>query len=111
MQLVDVGESLTVRDMDEILWGATYPSRGKVAELLVQKFASEFSESVSLDGNNTIYFEVLREYLKGKKYADQYSIIVEQIDKMDLDSDVHGAAPALDIDLWWIRSYLKDIVK
>ena len=107
----DVGESLTTRKMDDILGTDATPSRGKVAELLVAKFASQFEDYISLDGNNEVYFSVLRDHLRGKKFEDQYAIIIGQIDKLDVDEDIHGAAEEFDLDIGDIRDYLKDIIQ
>lgn len=102
----EVGKNMRMAEMQDIIWPQSYPSRGAVAALLVEKFDDRFSSYVSTAWYNGVYFEVLRRYLKGKPHSEQYMTILQQIDRMQENEELHGAALSLDLDIWSIAGYL-----
>lgn len=105
---VEDGQELTEQSMKELLGSQKYPSRAKIATLLVRKFMPTFSSFFYMQGNNTQYYKTLLAQLRGKKYAEQYAIIIAQVSSLETQEKSHGSADiANDINYFWMKQFLK----
>lgn len=109
LSIAEWGQRLTESTMAEMLWKETYPTRAKTATLLVRKFLPQFREYLYIQGDNGEYYAYLENVLFGKRYRDQYEILVDQLKKLeDIDADSKRAKK--DIFPFRIQSFIKALL-
>jgi hypothetical protein len=92
---VQEGQDLSESSIQELLGDGEYPTRSEVASLLVRKFMPTFASYFSLQGNNIEYYKALLPKLRGKKYVDQYAIMLSQIKVLEENDKEHGSAETI----------------
>lgn len=110
IQVLDVGQRLAPDTIEELFLGKKSPTRADIAMLMLKKFPSTFRDYLYIQGQNTAYLEKLMEKLRGKRYADQYRIIVEQIYKLDNENE-HFVAEKYNMSSTRLAEYLRSIAK
>ena len=111
---VDIGQQMDEDLMKEYLGSKTYPKRDDVAALIVRKFTDKFVPYFYLQWENRTYVEVLAEQLKGKRYEDQYMIILDQIELLQGDEELLAWLLPEDQDTlstYWILQYLEELLQ
>jgi cysteine-rich repeat protein len=106
MLQVPDGQEVSKESMKELLNNKKNPSRAQIATLLVRKFMPTFTDFFYMQGNNTQYYKTLMGQLRGKKYADQYAIIISQVNKLESEEKSHGSAES-NINYFWTKQFLK----
>jgi len=100
--------------MDKLLGVAKYPDRASVSALLTRKFLDKFMDYFYFSGRNREYIIQLAKHLKGKHYADQYTLIIDQIDKLQEGEHIFDAIitprDETGFSVFWAVKYLKHIL-
>lgn len=111
---LDIGQRLEDDMLEKLLGVAKYPNRAAVSALLTRKFIDKFMEYFYFSGRNREYLENLALHMKGKRYADQYTLIVEQIDKLqegkEVFDDILETNKDSDFSVFRAVKYLKNLL-
>lgn len=109
LRTVPYGQFLSEDAMKQVLGRWTYPNRGVVAELLVKKFLPSLVDYFYIQGDQEEYYRTLAEKLRGKTYAEQYKIIVNQIYTLEEQHFAFGGYTTL--DEYRMRTFLQDLIQ
>ena len=112
---VDIGQEMDEELMRSYLWSSTYPTRDKVADLLVRKFGEKFVPYFYFQWANRVYLELLQSELKWRHYEEQYMIIMDQLTRLEQnDPKILSVLKSIShkpYSTYWIAEYLKTLVK